>query len=70
MRRVNTVADLELALSVPVVGQLSIDPVPRSTSHLVRRSWMVRGVVLAAEVTLGLMLVVFVCRRDRGQFGV
>ncbi len=59
LRRINTVTDLEQVLALPVVGQLSLDPAPRSTGRLARRSRVVRGVVTAAEVTLGLMLVVF-----------
>ena len=67
LRRVNTVTDLEQTLSVPVVGQLSIDPVPGSVSRLTRRSRILRGVVMAAEVTLGLMLVVFVSGAIEGS---
>jgi hypothetical protein len=67
LRRVNTVTDLEQTLSVPVVGQLSIDPVPGSVSPLTRRSRILRGVIMAAEVTLGLMLVVFVSGAIEGS---
>jgi len=59
LRRINTVTDLEQVLALPVVGQLSLDPAPRSTGRLLRRSRVVRGIVTAAEVTLGLMLVAF-----------
>jgi hypothetical protein len=59
LRRVNSVVDLELALSIPVVGQLSIDPVPRAVLQLTRRCQFVRGVTLAVETSLVLMLVVF-----------
>ncbi|MHB8952436.1 MAG: GumC domain-containing protein [Pirellulaceae bacterium] len=59
LRRVNSVADLEQTLLIPVVGQLSLDPVPQAVSRLARRSQIVRGVTQLMEISLILMLVVF-----------
>ncbi len=60
LRRIYTVAELEQILSVPVVGQLSIDPAPRSVVRLAARCRIARGLVKGAEIALGLMLVVFI----------
>jgi hypothetical protein len=59
LQRINTVADLEQVLSVPVVGQLSIDPVPMAAARLSHRGRLLKAVVVASELALGLLLVVF-----------
>ena len=67
LRRINTVMELERTLSIPVVGQLSIDPVPGSVTRLARRGRVLRGVVFGSEVVLGLMLVVFIAGAIEGN---
>ncbi|MHB8970838.1 MAG: hypothetical protein ACYC3X_15085 [Pirellulaceae bacterium] len=59
LRRLNSVADLELTLSIPVVGQLSIDPVPQAVLQLTRRSQFLRGITWVVEASLVLMLIGF-----------
>jgi len=60
LQRVSSVSELEQLLALPVVAQLSIDPAPPSVARSVYRGRVLRGIVWGAEVTLVLMLIVFV----------
>jgi hypothetical protein len=59
LRRVNSLPELESLLDLPVVGQLSLDPAGQATSRLALRGRALRGLMLLAEVILGLLVITY-----------
>ncbi len=59
LRRVNSLPELESLLDLPVVGQLSLDPAGQATSRLALRGRTLRGLMLLAEVILGLLVITY-----------
>ncbi len=58
--RVNSVQDIQTLTELPLVGQLSLDPVVVNPQRLATRQRFVRWGTLGCEVTLGLLVLTFV----------
>jgi hypothetical protein len=59
LQRINTLADLEAALPVPVVGQLSLDPMSRHLLRVTRGRLLVNVVTAGGELTLAVLIITF-----------
>jgi hypothetical protein len=59
LQQVCTVADLEMAVPLPVVGQLSLDPVSRRALHRTPSRRLVSVVTTGAELTLAVLIILF-----------
>ncbi len=59
LRRIITLEDLKRTLAVPIVGQVSIDPVSPSVKRLVQWGQVVRWCTHICELVLGVMVILF-----------